>query len=50
LDQKVLFSAIEFTAGTYGQLVVARHISRNKPKLILTPVPDKNQWRTVERD
>jgi hypothetical protein len=50
LDQKVLFSAIEFTVGTYGQLVVARHISRNKPKLNLTPVPDKSQWRTVERD
>lgn len=50
LDQKVLFSAIEFSAGTYGQLVVSRHISRNKPKLNLTPAPDKSQWRTVERD
>ena len=50
LDQKVLYSAIEFSAGTYGQLVVARHISRNKPKLILTPAPDKSQWRTVGSD
>ena len=50
LDQKVLFSAIEISAGTYGQLVVARHISRNKPKLILTPTLEKSQWRTVERD
>ena len=50
LDQKVLFSAIEFSAGTYGQLVLARHVSRNKPKLILTPAPVKSKWRTVERD
>ena len=50
LDQKVLFSAIEFSAGTYGQLMLAGHVSRNKPKLILTPAPDKSQWRTVERD
>ena len=50
LDQKVLFSAIEFSAGTYGQLVLAGHISRNKPKLMLTPAPEKSEWRTVERD
>ena len=50
LDQKVLFSAIEFSAGTYGQLMLAGHVSRNKPKLNLTPAPDKSQWRTVERD
>ena len=50
LDQKVLFSAIEFSAGTYGQLVVAHHISRNKPKLKLTSAPDKSQWRTVGSD
>ena len=48
LDQKVLFSAIEFSAGTYGQLVVAGHVSRNKPKLILTPATHKSQWRTIE--
>ena len=48
LDQKVLFSAIEFTAGTYGQLVLADHVNRSKPKLILTPAPHKSQWRTVE--
>lgn len=50
LDQKVLFSAIEFSAGTYGQLVLARHVSRNKPKLILTPAPKKSQWRTFAGD
>ena len=47
LDQKVLFSAIEISAGTYGQLVVAGHVSRNKPKLILTPAPEKSEWRTL---
>ena len=50
LDQKVLFSAIEISAGTYGQLVVAGHVSRNKPKLILTPAPEKSEWRIFERD
>ena len=50
LDQKVLFSAIEIPAGTYGQLVVAGHVSRNKPKLILTPAPEKSEWRIFERD
>ena len=50
LDQKVLFSAIEFSTGTYGQLVVAGHVSRNKPKLILTPTTERSQWRIVERD
>ena len=50
LDQKVLFSAIEISAGAYGQLVIAGHVSRNKPKLILTPAPEKSEWRTFERD
>ena len=50
LDQKVLFSAIEIPAGTYGQLVVAGHVSRNKPKLILTPAPEKSEWRIFELD
>ena len=50
LDQKVLFSAIEFSAGTYGLLVLADHVSRIKPKLTLTPAPEKSQWRIVERD
>ncbi len=50
LDQKVLFSAIEISAGTYGQLVVAGHVSRNKPKLILTPAPEKSEWRIFESD
>ena len=50
LDQKVLFSAIEFSAGTYGQLVLAGHVSRNKPRLILTPAPEKSEWRIFEGD
>lgn len=39
LDQKILFSAIEWPAGTTGQLIIAGHLTRRKPKLRLTPPP-----------
>jgi hypothetical protein len=43
LDQKVLFAAIQFPQGTYGQLVIAGHVGRRKPALKLTPPPAKPQ-------
>ena len=49
-SESLVFPAIEFSAGTYGQLVLAGHVSRNKPKLMLTPAPEKSELRTVERD
>tara|TARA_B100000614_G_scaffold7158_1_gene6630 strand:+ start:178 stop:792 length:615 start_codon:yes stop_codon:yes gene_type:complete len=47
LDQKVLFSAIKFGPGTYGQLVVAPHVGRKKPQLNLSPPPAKPQKYTL---
>jgi len=47
LDQKVVFSAIEIpSVGTYGQVVIAPHVSRRKPKLNLSPIPAKPQTYT----
>ena len=49
LDQKVLFSAIQFSKGTYGQLVIAGHAGRRKPALKLSPVPAKPQSYTPQQ-
>ena len=52
LDQKVLFSAIKFKDGSYGDLVVIPHLHRpSKIKahpFILTNAPPRKDWRVVE--
>ena len=54
LDQKVLFTSIQFKSGTFGDLCVIPHLGREKKfktyPLNLTPVPKKNEWRIFERD
>ena len=52
LDQKILFSAIKFQPGTYGDLVVIPHLQRpSKHKthpFLLTSVPPRKVWRIVK--
>ena len=55
LDQKILFSSVSMEkVGTYGDVVVIEHLKRpSKYKthpFNLTPVPEKSEWRTFERD
>ena len=54
LDQKVLFTSIQFKSGTFGDLCVIPHLGRQKKfkqyPLNLTQVPKKNEWRIFERD
>ncbi len=50
LDQKVVFSAIKIPSiGTYGQVVIAPHVSRRKPELNLSPVPANPQTYTPKQ-
>ena len=52
LDQKVLFSAIEFKIGTYSDLILKKHMERpsKKPKhpFSLTNAPPRKDWRIVK--
>jgi hypothetical protein len=54
LDQKVLFTSIQFKSGTFGDLCVIPHLGRqkkfNKYPLHLTPVPEESEWRILECD
>jgi hypothetical protein len=54
LDQKVLFTSIQFKSGTFGDLCVIPHLGREKQfkkyPLNLTPVLEKSEWRVFERD
>ena len=52
LDQKVLFSAVEFKHGTYSDLVLIPHLRRSpktpKRPFRLTNAPPRKDWRIVE--
>jgi len=52
LDQKILFSAIKFQPGSYGDLIVIPHLQRpSKHKthpFLLTSAPLRKDWRIVK--
>ena len=52
LDQKILFSAIAISKGSYGDLIVIPHLQRpsRNPRhpFLLTSAPPRNDWRIVE--